>query len=187
VGLPTSSYWWRTRAVGANTTSEFSDASAEKAWVLTGGTGGTIDGNQIADNSIGGSKLVSGQSATPAQPSKSNNFFDQLGPILLGSLAAAAAYSMYDKGWLGDLWPKDEPIEGGGNDADNTFVNPYTTPRDPDTGRPILTAQEGDMVEYVADATPIQPDPITYADNTGFEDYGVNDWSSNNGGWSDYA
>ena len=174
VGLPTASYWWRTRAIGANTTSEFSDASAQKDWVLTGGTGGTIDGTQIADNSIGGSKLVSGQSATPAQPSKSNSIFDQLGPVLLASLAAATAYGAYK--YLGaDYFGSDDDVQGGGNDNQptETFVNPYTTPRDPDTGQPILQAKEGDMVEYVADATPPQPDPVQVADNDGFQDYGI--------------
>lgn len=182
VGLPTSSYWWRTRAVGPNQTSQFSDPSEELPWVLI--VGGIVDGNQLLDNSIGGSKLVSGQSANPEQPSKSGNIWDQLGPVLGGSLAAAAAYGMYQKGWLDDLWPSDEPIRGLGNDEWEYPVNPYFTPRD-SNGNPILTAEAGDTIEWVADVTPVQPDPFTYASNVGFEDYGFDSWDSGN--WSDYG
>ena len=127
--------------------------------------GKPISGTQILDNSIGGSKVITGDPAT-AGGSQSKGFMDTLGPTLLGALGLAAGYGLYKTGILNDLLPTDWQSTGGGNDAGTT-----------DLGKPsssILIAdnpnpQVGDTVTYLADATP-QPPPVQdYNNFDGFD------------------
>jgi hypothetical protein len=168
--LPQGTYWWRTRAIGPNSTSNFSDASAPYVWSggLAGG-GGAISGTQLLDNSIGGSKIVAGVPATNGG-SQSSSFWDTMGPIALGGLGLAATQELWKNGVFNDILPTDWQPKGGGNDAGDVPIQPSNTVLYAD-GTPASNPQVGDTVTYVADATPPQPAPsYTYADS-GFGDY----------------
>jgi len=182
-GLPQGIYWWRTRAVGPNTTSEYSEASDSFSWSGGAAGGGGISGLQLLDNSISGSKVVQPASSQQSGTSQSKGFFDTLGPLGMIGLGGAAAYYAY-KYLGGDNYGKDDNINGGGNDNGIFMINPTNTIQTTD-GTPISNPQVGDSYVMVADATPPQPLPAqTYADN-GFSDYsGV---SSGDSSFSDWA
>ena len=168
-GLPQGIYWWRTRAVGPNTTSEYSDASDSFLWSGGIAGGGGVSGQQILDNSISGSKVVQGNAATNGG-SQSQSFFDTLGPLALGSLGLAAMQYGWKQGIFNDILPTDWQPKGGGNDAGDIPIEPSTTILYAD-GTPVSNPQVGDSIFYVADATPPQPLPsYTYA-QTGYNDY----------------
>jgi hypothetical protein len=128
--------------------------------------GQPVSGTQILDNSIGGSKVISGNPATQGT-SKSNSIWDTLGPVALGGLGLAAGFGLWKSGILNDILPTDFQPSGGGNDAGTL-----------DLGKPsssILIAdnpepQVGDTVTYLADATP-QPPPVQDFNN--FDGYDI--------------
>lgn len=115
-GLPAGTYWWTVRATGPESASPFSDLSDPFVWSVENATG-SITGGSIADNSIPGSKVISGDPATTGQKS-SGGFFDNLSNIALLGLGGAAAYYAYDQGWFSQvpkiLW------DGNGNPSDGT-------------------------------------------------------------------
>lgn len=161
--LPAGTYYWRTRAKGPQTTSAFSDASVAFTWAPTGRR---ITGTEIDDNSIGGSKIISGDPDKTGQ-SGNTGFFDTLGDVALAGLGAAAVYYGYKKGVFNDILPKEWIPEGGGNSAgqEDKVNSPY-----------IWTEYNGnynvgDEVVYVADATPYPGDNLRQYAN--FNDFDV--------------
>lgn len=185
VGVPTGTYYFITRAIGPGGASDFSEASDPVAWTFY--NQGIVNGQTIADNSISGTKVMSGDAATnpQQQPSQSKGFFDTLGPTLLGGLAAAALYGGWKNGYLNDILPKDLLPSGGGNDAGQTEISPTVVTMDNqgEVWSDIRQPQEGDEVTYHMDATPPQPEPEVTAYNEGFSDYGYTDWDSGGGGF----
>ena len=153
-GLPAGTYWWTVRATGPESASPFSDLSDPFVWSVEN-AGGNVNGRSIADNSIPGSKVISGDPATTGQKS-SGGFFDNLSNIALLGLGGLATWYAYDQGWFGDapkvLWDAvDEPVtrslfagggKGGGNEdstvtQDVAYVDqngdPVTNPKVGDT------------------------------------------------------
>lgn len=170
--LPPGTYYWRIRALGPNNaTSEFSPPSFGLDWAPSGSP---ISGKSILDNSISGSKVISGDPPGTTPPSQNKGFFDTLGPIALASLGAAGAWYGYKKGIFDGLLPDDWKSGGGGNDGgdEEGTVKPkmwwQTTESNP---------QEGGSYRLVADATPDQPDPYNTATNEGMTRYGLPAWT----------
>lgn len=153
--MPIGQYYWRTRAQGPDSMSEFSDPSPMLDWQVAGQA---VSGTQILDHSISGSKVIEGGTSKGSQ---SNGFFETLGPIALAGLSAATLYAGYKKGWFGDTKPKEDPLEGGGNDEGYDAMNPNLWTDN-------QTPQIGDTVTYYADAT---PDPGDIAQYANFDDY----------------
>lgn len=156
---------------------------AKKAFSWKPKTVGPIDGSRIIDNSIGGSKVISGDPAKTGQ-SDSGGFMDNLGKIALVGLAGAAAYGLWNKYGAG-LFGRDEDAGGGGG------IPEYQETYD-DNGSGYFwsnrqLADNNEYVDYYYDATPPQPEPYTYMADVGFSDYGYSDWDFGGGGWSDYA
>lgn len=168
-GLTKDTYYWRTRAIGEQTASEFSDAVAF-TWEPVGMP---VSNDQIYDNTITASKVVTGD---PVQPNgqqstadERGSFFDEMGPVLLASLAGATLYGGYKKGWFDDLWPSEEPTYDWDYDYGYYDDYNYTTWSD------IQEPEYGDTVDYYYDATPYQPDPYYEYQDVGFSDYGYYD------------
>jgi hypothetical protein len=159
--LPAGTYYWRTRAQGPQTTSAFSDASTAFVWAPSTGR---ISGTQIDDDSIAGSKVISGDPQKTG--GDSGGFFDSLGDIALLGLGAASIWYANEQGWFGE---KEEPYlwagKGGGNEYGNdTTVAGLLWSDNPE---PAV----GDTVTYYADATPYPGDDLyQYAS---FNDYDV--------------
>ena len=109
LNLPGGTYYWRTKAIGEQSNSDFSQASLPVTWTLSGGP---VSGFDILDNSISGSKIISGDPATTGQPG-SPGFFDTLGPIALGGLGLAAAWWLFENGT--NVFGSDDTVKGGGN------------------------------------------------------------------------
>ena len=165
-GLTKGTYYWRTRAIGAESASEFSDPVMFE-WAPVGIP---VDGANIYDNSIAASKLVTGDPVKPdgsqASAQDRGGFFDKMGPALLAGLAAASLYGGYKKGWFDGLFGEEEE-QSDWNYDDGYYDNyQYTTWSD------IQEPQQGDTVTYTYDATPYQPDPYYEYQTTGFSDYG---------------
>lgn len=158
--FPAGTYYWRTRAQGPNSISEFSDASTPTTWV--GGSNGPVDGRTILDHTIGGSKVITGDAATQGT-SASPGFFDNLGKVALAGLGAASAYAMFNK-YGSEFFGKDQTIEGGGNDGSTTMDN-----QGPTLWTDNNNPQIGDEVTMYADVTPQPGPPSDYAN---FSDYG---------------
>lgn len=152
--LPAGTYYWATRAVGPNSVSDFSPVSSPVTWAPN--INGTLSGSQILDNSISGSKVVTGNPATTGQPG-SKGFFDTLGPIALGGLGLAGAYYAYTNGLFdadkvpavihdySDYAYSTDNLSGGGQGGgtqDNTVTQDviYTD----NQGNPVDTPQVGD-------------------------------------------
>ena len=168
--LAAGTYYWRTRARGPNSASEFSEPSIPIEWAGSN----AIDGANILDNTISGSKVISGDPAKIGT-SQSKGFFDTLGPWATAGLGAATLYAGYKKGWFDDIVPKVEGIFGAGNDEGTIELEPtiWSDRQNPN---------EGDEVWYTADAT---PDPGPVADNANFWDFelpSVSSWFSNDTG-----
>jgi hypothetical protein len=169
--LPSGRYWWRTRAQGVSSVSDFSDSSTgtnASAGFVWSTTGTSVSGTQIIDNTIGGSKVVSGDPQKTGA-SDSGGFFDTMGKTALIGLAGAAAYAGYKQG-LFDTLPdifKDEG--GGGNDPainDDVDTSVWAINQN---GEEINSAEPGDDVTFVTDTT-AQPDSIEfYADFDGYD------------------
>ena len=81
-----------------------------------------ISGDQILNNSIGGTKVITGDPATAGTP-KSNGFFDNLGKYGGLALAGLAAYGLYNK-YGQDFFGKDQEKQGGGNDQNDENGDP---------------------------------------------------------------
>jgi hypothetical protein len=172
-GMTSNTYWWRTRAQGPNSTSDFSPASQPFQWT---NTQTVVLGQQVLDSSISGSKVQppASNSSAPSQ----GGFFSTLGPALaLGAGALGASY-LYKNGYLNDLLPKalQSSPSGGppdpGNDSgiDPGIIAPTLTPKyQTAQGDPTDNPQPGDQQIIVADATP-QPNINDYSN---FDDYGV--------------
>lgn len=165
--MPTGTYYWRTRAVGPNTVSDFSEPGAFN-WVLSNPP---VSGDTILDNTIGGSKVITGQ--TNNNGSKSKGFFSTLGPILIGGLAVAAIGGLFKKGGSKNKTPKNllEGVGWAGNDY-GTTKGDYNTWYD--NGR------------MYGDQSPFYENPKSWSNKNGFKDYGNNNWNSNTGffgGW----
>jgi hypothetical protein len=187
INLPSGSYYFVTKALGPFSASDFSTITGPVNWTLTSTNGSPVDGATINDNSISGSKVITGDPATQGT-SQSKSFFDTLGPLLIGSLGLAVATYGYKQGLFNDILPEDWIPKGGGNDAGETPVTPTVTTKTllaDGTYDENNTPKEGDTVAYIADATPDQPAPVDYADNYGFQDYGYNNWSAGDGGYSE--
>lgn len=135
VNLPAGNYYWRTRAVGEKANSDFSEASDILSWSPTAGP---VDGKDILDNSIPGSKVTTGDPAKVGQPD-SGNFFDGLTNAVLAGLGAAAAYYLFQKGVA--AFGKDEEPRGGGRGG-GTTPNTVTLVAD------ATNAQVGDTVTW---------------------------------------
>ena len=133
--IPSGTYYWCVRATGPNSSSQFSDLAGPFEWTQTM-AGGNILGGSVADNSIGGSKVISGDPATTGKP-ESPGFFDTLGPIALGGLGLAGLYYGYTNGWFDgekapeEIWVNnDSPVTRslfagggfGGGGQDNTVT-----------------------------------------------------------------
>lgn len=161
--MPAGTYYFRTRAVGPNNSSELSGASAAFVWE---NIGVPISGNQILDNTIAGTKVITGDPAKVGT-SEGGGFFDTMGPVLTAGLGAAALYQGYKKGWFDFLKPEDEPFFGGGNDAGILDIDPNLwVDWDYDFGYPDI----GDTINYFADATPDIGDLDIFAN---FDDYDI--------------
>jgi hypothetical protein len=169
--LPSGTYYWRTRAQGANTVSDFSDPSTALVWEQ----GKQIyTGTQIADNSLPGTKVTTGDPQKTGQAG-SGGFFDTLGPIAGVALAGLAGYALYNKYGL-PTFGSEEKAKGGGNDEvlfDGIYPKMWTTTQ-------TDNKQAGDQVEYLADATPSQP-PIEQ--NANFNGYDTDRWNVADGGY----
>lgn len=133
LNLPGGTYYWRTKAVGEQSNSDFSPASLPITWTLSGGP---VSGFDILDNSISGSKVISGDPATTGKPG-SPGFFDTLGAVALPALGLAAMWAINKYGT--DLFGKDETPTGGGNEAGG--FDPYV-----DLRINTAQAQVGDTV-----------------------------------------
>ena len=164
IGLPAGTYYWRSRAQGINTPSEFSAASAAFTWTPSDRV---VNGADILDNSIAGSKVITGAPATAGTP-QGTGFFDNLGSIALLSLGSAAVYYGYKQGVFDDILPEEwgTGYDGGiqNREFDPTFWGEEY----------LLEAQVGDVYEYVADATPPVEDWAGYAN---FEEYDVAEYT----------
>lgn len=175
--MPTGSYYFRTRAQGASTVSEFSDASPVLVWTAESKK---VSGTQIEDGTLTGSKVVTGDPQKVGQ-SDSGGFFDTLGPIALAGLGAAATYGLWKNGSLNDLLPKEWTPAGGGNDVGTE-----------DLGKPegsylwadISEPEIGDEVTYYMDAT---PDPGPVYDYFSYDDYDVGWFDSGDDSWYDWV
>jgi hypothetical protein len=156
--MPSGTYYWRTRAQGSNTTSAFSEPSTALVWTQ----GGQIySGTQLADNSLPGTKVATGD--PQKQGGQSGGFFDTLGPVAGVALAGLTAYGLYNKYGL-PTFGTEESATGGGNDAS---LLDYFRPK-MWTNDPVDSASVGDTITYVADATP-DPGPIQqYANWDGY-------------------
>lgn len=176
LNLPTGDYYWATRAVGPATASEFSPISDKISWTYNslapGATGaGTIQGLTLADHSIDGSKIITGDPATVGTAA-SPGFFDTMGPIAVAGLGLAAISYGYKEGVFDGLLPEGWKKGGGGNDSGDTPIDPTTTILYADSGDYATSPAVGDNITILADATPPQESPsYTYA-STGFSDYG---------------
>lgn len=133
LNLPSGTYYWRTKAVGEQSNSDFSQASLPITWTLSGGP---VSGFDILDNSIGGSKIISGDPATTGKPG-SPGFFDTLGAVALPALGLAAMWAINEYGT--DLFGKDEKPTGGGRESGD--FDPYV-----DLRINTAQAQVGDTV-----------------------------------------
>ena len=189
VYLPSGNYWWRTRAEGPNSLSEFTDASTGTTWDAPGTpppgfnstssftwttTGTVVTGNQVLDGTISGSKVTTGDPQNTGG-SNSGGFFDTLGKVGLVGLGAAAAYVGYKKGIFDNLLPDFLTSPAGGNDAppNNDVFDPNVAMNDPNTGEPYGGDNQpnpGDEITVVADVTP-DPGPISGEDNINFDGY----------------
>lgn len=179
--LPPGTYFWVTRATGPNAASQFSDVSDPIIWTPQDSSG-IVDGMSIADYTIPGTKIVTGDPAQsgqqPAQPSQDGGFFNQLGPILGASLAATALYYGYKKGWMDNLLPTELLPSGGGNDPGQTYIDPTAYNRYYDEyGYPVDAPYDGGYMEVIMDATPPYEPPIEYAEGNGWLS-GDSDWGS---------
>jgi hypothetical protein len=180
--VPTGNYYFRSRARGENTVSEFSEPSSVINWTLTGVA---ISGTQIEDGSLTGSKIATGDPQKTGT-SQSGGFFDTLGPIGTAALVGAAGYGLYKTGILNDIIPKDFSLFGGGNDAGITDTAPNVIQRffDPN-GQRTEVAQVGGTQEIIMDQGRYDGYARDIAQN---EDNGLGgfldgDW----GGWSDFG
>jgi hypothetical protein len=171
--LPAGTYYWRTRAQGPQTTSAFSDASTAFTWTPAGDR---ISGTQIDDNTIAGSKVISGDPQKTG--GDSGGFFDSLGNIALAGLGAASIWYANEQGWFGE---KEEPYLWAGNGGGNEYGNDTAVAGLvwSDNSEPAV----GDTVTYYADATPYPGDDLyQYAS---FNDYDVapSNYSDPQGDW----
>jgi hypothetical protein len=198
VYLPSGNYWWRTRAEGTNSVSEFSDASTGTTWDAPGTpppgfnstssftwstTGTAVTGTQILDGTISGSKVTTGDPQKTGG-SNSGGFFDTLGTTALVGLGAAAAYAGYKKGYFDDFLPDFLKTPAGGNDAppnDDVF-DPNVAMNDPNTGEPYgddNQPQPGDEFVVVADVTP-DPGSIASDEYINFDGYDTEPFYASN-------
>jgi hypothetical protein len=141
-------------------------------WTPTG-VGGVVNGSQILDGSIGGSKIIPGNPTTQGTPS-SNGFFDNLGKIALGGLGLAAGYALLNYTGF-NPFGSGQSIKGGGSGDDGIITNPDQKPQldasaipVDDNYQPVQTADAGTSMILV-DTTPPQPDPIQVASDDGFD------------------
>jgi len=178
INLPSNTYYFATKAIGPKSSSDFSLISEAFTWTNLFSVTTPINGSQILDNSIPGTKVTTGDAATQGT-SQSKGFFDTMGPLLLGGLGLAAVNYGYKQGIFDSLLPADFLPKGGGNDAGGTPVSPTTTLLAED-GTPIAAPQQGDTVQIVADAT---PDPGPLSDYSDFSDYS----GGGGGDFSDFA
>lgn len=162
--LPAGTYWWRTRGVGVDTRSEFSDASTAFTWA--GGTAGPVNGTQILDNTIPGSKVISGDPATQGT-SQSTGFFDTLGKVAVGGLALASAWSLSKKFGFdpGKLFNGD----GAGNDGGEQQPVPDLYPKQPNYADTLPIYKVGDSITLVGDSTPPIGSINNYANFDGYD------------------
>jgi len=138
----------------------------EFAWAPIGKP---VTNDQIYDNTITASKVVTGDPAKTT-PAERGGFFDEMGPLLLGGLAAASLYGANKKyGILDGLFGTEEDNSTWDYDDGSYDDWNYTTWSD------IQEPEYGDTVNYYYDATPYQPDPYSYFQDVGFSDYGYGD------------
>jgi hypothetical protein len=179
--LPPGDYYWRTRALGPNnTTSAYSDAAHFGTWAPTGSP---ITGTQILDNTISGSKVISGDPpGSPNPPSQNPGFFQSLAPYATLGLAAMTGYSLYKK-YGNDLFGKGDDPNAEQVDGEPETIEPTVVPKvvERANGDPVppeeqenATPQEGDKVETVVDNTPPQPSVDTTQEEVVQEDPSLN-------------
>lgn len=161
--FPTGTYYWRARAVGPNSASEFSDASDAFTWTIVSGT---LSGTQIDDDSISGSKVISGDPAKTGT-SQSNGFFDTLGKTATLALGLSSAWAMYKK--YGKEMPKLWDGNGAGNDQGQQESIPNIWPAEDPSQAGIPVYRVGDTITLIGDATPPIGDLDDYANFDGYD------------------
>jgi hypothetical protein len=119
INLPAGTYFFRTRAQGENSNSDFSNPSNALVWSPTGGP---VSGFDILDDTITGSKIKSGDPAKQGEKD-SGGFFDTMGPIAIAGLGLATAWALWEKGL--PTFGKGETPKGSGegNGADDPYIN----------------------------------------------------------------
>jgi hypothetical protein len=171
ISLPSGTYWWRTRAVGLNSKSDYSNSSQPFIW---NSLGPPTSGTQILDNSLTGNKVTQGDPQLVGK--NSGGFIDTLGSTEIEALGAAALYAGYKRGWFSELVPEGETVYGGGNTGGiQDKVEPDTWLES--TGDPN-NPQAGDIVTVVVDVT---PNPGSIESNANWNDYDVAPFSSGGG------
>jgi hypothetical protein len=177
IALPSGTYYWRTRAVGSNTKSDYSDSSQPFLW---NSLGPPTSGVQIQDNSLGGVKVK--QADTQLVGKNSGGFIDTLGGTEIAALGAAALYAGYKRGWFDELAPQGETVYGGGNTGGiqdevetDTWIESTGDPNNPQTG---------DVLTVVSDVT---PNPGSIENNANWDDYDVPPFESTGGGGGKWA
>jgi hypothetical protein len=181
IAMPKGVYYWATRAVGPFAASAFSEVSDVWQWDPVIPPNSVI-GVSVVDNTVSGTKVISGDPATTGQPA-SKGFFDTLGPIAFGGLGLAAAYYGYKYFTDGARVPapiydysenytyesSGQDNSGGGEGAGSqptmtTLDTIYTD----NNGNPVDDPQPGDIQEIQVAASPIYDEPQAY---TNFDDY----------------
>lgn len=175
--LPAGTYWWKTRGQGKNSYGEFSTISEPFVWEGSATSAvGPIDGGRIIDNSIGGSKVETGDPATQGQPNQSKpSFFDNLAPLAIASLGSLAISQANKRGWFDGIFSPKEDNPETPDDAGDVFATPtiYASYED-ENGDPTSTPQEGGYQTIEVAASPQYDEPPSYYaswDDVGGGDY----------------
>lgn len=175
--IPSGTYYWTVRAIGPQASSAFSDLAGPFEWTQTM-AGGALKGGSIADNSIGGSKVITGDPATVGKP-ESKGFFDTLGPLGAVGLGGLGLWYGYTQGWFdgekapAEIWVNnDTPVtrslfagggQGGGG-QDNTVTQDVAYLDQ--NGNPTDTPKVGDTQVINVAMNENYDTPESYVDNT---------------------
>ena len=178
LALPKGTYYWATKATGPFAASKFSEVSDPWVWdpIIPPNS---VPGTSVVDNTIGGSKVISGDPATTGQPQQAKpGFFDSLGPVAFGGMGLAAMYYGYTKGWFdGETAPvtihdnsdynygvATEDNYGGGfgkgvQVTEQTIASTYTDGNDNPVDQPV----EGGTQQIEVAVSPVYDEPAVYA------------------------
>lgn len=186
--FPTGTYWWTTKAIGPFSSSPFSPVS--ESVIYTRINSSIIDGASILDNSISGSKVISGDPATTGQANQQKpSFFDNLGPLAAISLGLFGANYAYKQGWFDGekapaiMWDAlGNPVEnvamgggeGGGTQvAETTMASTYYD----DQGNYYDQPQEGLYQEIQVASNEVYDTPDSYSNFDDVPDAGGDYWA----------